>query len=397
MKKALEGIRVLDLTHIEAGPAGTVLLALLGAEVIKVERPETGDEGRWLLSEKQGFDAYYFLNLNANKKSITLNLASEKGKEIVKELVKKVDVIAENFACGTMDKLGLSFKVLREINPKLICASITGFGSYGTHRDYPSLDFIAQAMGGGMSFTGYPDRPPLRYGPTIGDCGSGITWVIGILAALIQRSVTGKGQEVELSMQDAMVNFLRALYTVHFSSGKPLERLGNKGGGMAAPWSSYETEDGYIVVCCLFDHQWGNLLKLLKREDLIGDPRFETSMKRAGYADDVIDPMIEEWTRKRTKKEAMDEFFKAGVPAGIVMDTGDLLVDTHLKERQMFVELEHPQRGTFPFIGSPIKLSDSPVELKRSPQLGEHNEEIYSSLLGYSLEKIAGLKEEGVI
>lgn len=396
MKKALEGIKVLDLTRLESGPAGTVLLALLGAEVIKVERLETGDEGRWLLSEKEGFDAYYFMNLNVNKKSITLNLASEKGKEIVKELVKKVDVVTENFACGTMDKLGLGFKVLREINPKLICASITGFGSYGPYRDYPSFDFISQAMGGGMSFTGDPDRPPLRYGPSIGDCGPGVTWAMGILAALIQRSVTGKGQEVELSMQDAMVNFLRALYTRHFISGKPIERVGNKV-ALICPWSSYETKDGYIVVCCVFEREWENLLRLLKREDLIGDPRFETSIKRVEHADNIIDPMIEEWTRKRTKKEAMDEFFKGGVPAGMVMDTGDLLVDPHLKEREMFVELEHPQRGTFPFIGSPIKLSDSPVEVKRSPQLGEHNEEIYSTLLGYSSDELARLKEEKVI
>ncbi len=317
MKKALEGIRVLDLTRLESGPAGTVLLAFLGAEVIKVERPETGDEGRWLLTEKEGFDSYYFMNLNANKKSITLNLASEKGKEIVKELAKKSDVVTENFARGALDRLGLGFKVLREINSRLICASITGFGSYGPYRDYPSFDFKSQAMGGGMSFTGDPDRPPLRWGPSIGDCGPGITWVIGILAALLQRNVTGKGQELELSMQDAMVNFLRSLYVRHFVAGKPIERVGNKV-ALICPWSSYETKDGYIVVCCVFERHWENLLRLLKREDLTGDPRFETSLKRVEHADDIIDPMILEWTIKRTKKEAMDEFFKGGVPAGMV-------------------------------------------------------------------------------
>jgi crotonobetainyl-CoA:carnitine CoA-transferase CaiB-like acyl-CoA transferase len=395
MKKALEDIKVLDLTHLEAGTSGTILLALLGAEVIKVERPEGGDEGRWLLTEKPGLDSYYFMNLNANKKSITLNLANEKGKGIFKELVKKMDVVTENFTYGTMDRMGLGFKTLREINPRLICASLNGYGNYGPYHEYPGYDYTTQAMAGAMSFTGFPDGPPLRFGPTIGDCGPGSMWMIGILAAIIQRETTGKGQDVEVSMQDTLVHYLRSLYFYHHITGKPLQRTGNRGAALA-PWNTYETKDGHIVICAPLNHQWENLVRLLGREDLLEDERLKMPMDRGKYADET-DPLIEEWTKKRTKKEAMDQLIKADVPCGMVLDTGELLEDPHLRAREMFVEIDYPKRGKFPVIGSPIKLSDSPVKMEPSPLLGQHNEEIYSKLLGYNKEDIARLKEEKII
>ena len=244
--KALSGVRVLDLTQYESGTSCTLLLGFLGAEVIKVEPPEGGDPGR-AGTEKPGVDAFYFILMNPNKKSITLNLRSEKGLQLFKEMVKKADVVASNFMVGTMQKLGIDYPVLKAINPKIIYATISGYGSRGPYQAYPCFDIIAQASGGGMSFTGYPENPPTKCGPTIGDSGAGLHLAIGILAALYRRSRTGVGQEVEVTMQESVTNLIRSPMSAHFATGKSLKRMGNASYGMV-PWNIFKCLDGHIVI-----------------------------------------------------------------------------------------------------------------------------------------------------
>ena len=398
MTKALEGVTILDLTQFEAGTTCSVLLAFLGANVIKVENPVTGDLGRYSFSERrdEGVDSYYFIFLNANKRSVTIDLKSEKGKEIFKEMVKKADVVLNNFTAGTMDKLDLGYSVLKEVNPKIINASITGFGTYGPYKDYPCFDIIAQAAGGLMGVTGYPENPPTKVGTGLGDSIGAINLATGICAALYSREKTGKGQEVEVSMQDAIFNTLRPVYNFYYVAGKqPIERTGNKT-KMIAPWNSYKTTDGYMVIGLLTNPLWDNLLKAIGREDVADDPRFADPLTRGTNAD-VVDAMLEEWTSKRTKKEGMTYLAEAGVPAGAVLDMTELLDDPHLNEREMVAEIEHPVRGKIRMVGSPIKMSESKAEVKTAPLLGQHTEEVLSSMLNMSKEDIDKLKTDKVI
>lgn len=397
MKRPLEGIKILDLTNFEAGPSCTVLMGLLGAEVIKVERPTVGDQGRYIFTEKPGIDSYYFLMLNLNKKSITLDLSNEKGREIFKEMVKKVDMVVENFSYGTMGKLGLDYEVLKDINPRIIYASVTGYGTFGPYCPYPSFDIIAQAMGGAVNITGFPESPPTRCGPAIGDSGGGVHLLAGILAALYQREKTGTGQRVEVSMQDSVVNFLRSMYHWHYTYGEPLQRSGNSfRQGAAAPWNSYRTMDGYVVIAAPSDHLWMNLLKAIGKEELMREPRFKDMWERGKNIEEV-DSLIENWTKDKSKKEVMNRLNEAGVPCGMVLNTEEILNDPHLLARQMLVEIEHPTRGRVKCLGLPIKLSYSSAEAKPAPLLGQHNEEVYIGLLGYDKDKIAKLKEEKII
>lgn len=397
MKGPLDAIKVLDLTNFEAGPSCTVLMGFLGAEVIKVERPTGGDQGRYIFTEKPGTDSYYFLMLNLNKRSITLDLANEKGKEVFKEMVKKVDVVIENFSHGTMEKLGLNYEVLKDINPRIIYASVTGYGTFGLYCSYPSFDIIAQAMGGAMNITGFPENPPTRCGPAIGDTGGGVHLLVGILAALYQREKTGIGQRVEVSMQDSVVNFLRSMYHWHYTYGEPLQRSGNSfRKGVAAPWNSYKTMDGYVVIAAPSDHLWINLLKVIGKEELMREPRFKNMWERGKNIQEV-DSLIENWTKDKSKREVMKQLNEAGVPCGMVLDTEEILNDPHLLARQMIVEVEHPTRGKVKCLGFPIKLSHSFVKVKPAPLLGQHNKEVYTTLLGYNKEKIAKLKEGKII
>jgi len=398
MKKALEGVRVLDLTQFEAGTTCTILLAFLGADVIKVENPATGDLGRLSFSEKreEGIDSFYFIFLNANKKSVTLDLKSEKGKEMFREMVGKADIVVNNFTVGTMDKLGVGYDVLKEVNPKIIYASITGYGTYGPYKDYPCFDIVAQATGGLMGVTGYPENPPTKAGTGLGDSIGATNLAVGILGALYQREKTGEGQEVEVSMQDCILNTLRPVYNFYYAGGgQPIERTGNKT-KMIAPWNSYKTTDGYVVVGILTNPLWENLLRVIGREDAIPDPRFADPLTRGTNAD-VVDGLIEEWTSKRSKMEAMKNLAGQGVPCGAVLDMAELLNNPHLKERGMVTEVEHPTRGKFAILSSPIKLAKSEVKVEPAPLLGQHNEEIYSSMLNLSKEDIAKLKDEKII
>jgi len=399
MAKALEDVRILDLTQFEAGTTCTVLLAFLGADVIKVENPATGDLGRFSFSERghEKIDSYYFLFLNANKKSVTLNLKKERGKQIFKEMVKKADIVVNNFSVGTMEKLGLSYDVLKEINPAIIYASITGFGTYGPYKDYPCFDIVAQAAGGLMGVTGFPENPPTKVGTGVGDSIGAINLAVGILGALYQREKTGRGQAVEVSMQDCIFSTLRPIFNFFYASGcKPVERMGNSAGGVLAPWNSYKALDGYVVIGILTNPLWENLLRAINQEDSISDPRFSDPLTR-GLNSDAVDTLIEEWTCKKNKMEAMNYLAEKGVPCGAVLDLQELLDNPHLKKRDMLAEIDHPTRGKLSILGSPIKLSESEQQIEPAPLLGEHNEKIYSSLLNLSKKEIGQLKEEKVI
>ncbi len=393
--KALSGVRILDLTQYEAGTSCTLLLGFLGAEVIKVEQPEGGDPGRTAGTEKPGVDAFYFVLLNPNKKSVTLNLRAEKGLSLFKEMVKKADVVVSNFLVGTMQRLGIDYPVLKALNPKIIYATISGFGAKGPYRSYPCFDIIAQATGGGMSFTGFPENPPTKCGPTIGDSGAGIHLAVGILAALYRRSQTGIGQEVEVTMQESVANLIRAPLSAHFGTGKPLKRMGNAAYGLV-PWNTFKCLDGYIVIGAVPQNLFENLLKVIGQEKLIQDERFKGMRNRVRHAKD-LEAAIEAWTSTKTKQEAWKILAEARVPAGAVLDTSEILADPNLLERGMVVEVEHAARGRIKMLGSPIKLSDSPVQVTASPLLGANNAEIYGSLLGLDAKKLEELKGEKVI
>jgi crotonobetainyl-CoA:carnitine CoA-transferase CaiB-like acyl-CoA transferase len=398
MGKALEGLKVLDLTQFEAGTTSTILLGFLGADVIKVENPATGDAGRFAFSEKrdEGIDSFYFIFLNANKKSVTLNLKSEKGKELFKEMVKKADVVVNNFAVGTMEGLGIGYDVLKEVNPKIIYAAVTGFGTYGPYKDYPCFDIVAQAVGGLMGMTGYPENPPTKVGTGLGDSIAATNLTVGILAALYQREKTGEGQEIEVAMQDSIFNTLRPVYNFYYLMGKQApERTGNQT-KLIAPWNSYKTKDGWVVVGLLTNPLWENLLKAIGRDDCLGDERFADPLSR-GTHHEVVDGMIEEWTSKRNKMEAMSYLASRDVPCGAVLDQKELMENQQLKEREMVLEIEHPKRGKHEIIGCPIKLSKSKVDIKSAPLLGENTNEILSSMLNLTDDDLTKLKEEKVI
>jgi formyl-CoA transferase len=393
--KALSGVKILDLTQYEAGTSCTLLLGFLGADVIKIEPPELGDPGRTAGTEKPGFDAFYFLLLNPNKKSITLNLRSEKGLQLFKEMVKKADVVVSNFMVGAMQRLGIDYPVLKAINPKIVYASISGFGSKGPYHSYPCFDIIAQATGGGMGITGFPENPPTKCGPTIGDSGAGIHLAIGILAALYRRSQTGNGQEVEVSMQESVTNLLRAPLASQFGTGKTITRKGNAAYGLV-PWNTFKCLDGYIVIGAVPQNLFENLLKAIGQEKLIADERFKGMRNRVKHVKD-LEAMIEAWTSNKTKHEAWKILGDARVPAGAVLDSAEVLADPNLQEREMIVEVDHPMRGKVKMLGCPIKLSDSPAEVKAAPLLGANNAEVYSSLLGLDAQKLEELKKEKVI
>ena len=397
MASALENVRVLDLTQLEAGPSCTVHLAYLGAEVIKIEKPIVGERGRTLfLGEGEEGDCWYFLMLNSNKKSVTLDLKTDKGIEIFKKMVKLADVVVENFLPGTMDRLGLSYEILQKNNPRIIYASLTGYGLSGKYRNYPSFDIIAQAMGGAMSCNGYPDRPPVRCGPSIGDVGGGMNLAIGILAALYNREKTGKGEFVEVSLQDSIVNLLRSAYQAHYHTGKLIPRIGSRYTGLC-PWDTYPTKDGYVVIGAIILEQWVNLCQVIGRSGMAHAKGFERSADRYWKHRDEVDQMITHWTSSKEKKEVMEKLIANGIPCGMVLDSAELLEDPHLLEREMIVEITHPEKGAFKQLACPIKLRHTKTTITSAPLLGQNNQEIYSHLLGYTEDQLAKLEDEKII
>ncbi len=409
MDKALSDIRILDMSHVQAGPTGSQLMAWLGADVIKFE-PPTGDITRGQLRDVPNADSLYFTMLNCNKRSITVNMKNPAGKEIFIELLKKCDVVMENFGPGVLDRLGFSWEKVHEINPRIVMASIKGFGSSGPYADFKAYENVAQAMGGGMSTTGSPDGPPFVSGAQIGDSGTGLHLVIGILAALHQRNKTGKGQYVELAMMDAVMNLCRVKwrdhqrltrgelseYSVPTDGLKATPRSGNDSGG-GQLGNAIKCKPGgpndyiYVVVQ---EAVWDALGNKIGGEAMAKDPKFSTIGERRKHQDKMWE-LIEKFASSYTKREFMAILNEIEVPCGPVMSTEDLANDEHVKLRNMYVKLDHPQRGTWHNIGMPIKLSDSPADIKRSPLLGEHTEEILKQVLGYDDAKIASLKSAG--
>ena len=397
MSKALAGIRIIDMTHNQAGPACTQILAWLGADVIKLEEPGKGDVARTNMRD-QDSDSLFFLILNANKQSLTLNLKTEEGKELFKKVIEKADVLVENFSPGALDRLGLGYKVLSKINKKLIYATIKGFGTYGPYSEFKSFEPIAQAMGGAMCATGFPENPPTYVWPAIGDSGTGMHMAIGILAALQQRNSSGKGQEVEVSMQDSVANIMRISLRDHQRLGGVQERTGNQL-GKNVPGSTYPCAPGgrndYIYIFAQ-QQMWKAFSNAIGRPDIIEDSKYATPESRWDNRE-TLNAIIEGWTRQKTKYEAMRILGDAGGPSGACQDTGEILEDPHLKEREMIIDIDYPPRGKYKTVGCPIKLSDSPADIKRPPTLGEHTEDLLGELCGVTPEDFTKLREKGAI
>ncbi|HET7880085.1 MAG TPA: formyl-CoA transferase [Acetobacteraceae bacterium] len=398
MTQALSGIRVIDMTHNQAGPACAQILAFLGADVIKLEEPKGGDVARTNMRDRTDSDSLFFLVLNANKRSLTLNLKSEEGKRLFRQVIEQSDVLLENFGPGALDRLGLGYKELSKLNPRLIYATIKGFGTYGPYSGFKSFEPIAQAMGGAMSVTGFPDNPPTYVMPAIGDSGTGMHMAIGILAALQQRHQTGKGQHVEVSMQDAVVNLIRVSLRDHQRSGKPMQRQGNQL-GRTVPGTTYPCAPGgpndYVYIFAQ-PQMWQAFINAIGQPELADDPRFASAESRWEERA-ALNAIVEAWTRKHSKHEVMKVLGDAGVPCGATLDTGEVLQDPHLRERDMIVDIDYPTRGTYQTVGCPVKLSDSPAEVTRPPLLGEHSAEVLGALCGVGADEVARLRTQGVV
>jgi formyl-CoA transferase len=402
-RPALSGVRVVDLTQFEAGTSCTETLAWLGAEVIKVEEPKRGDQGRLASSERPDVDSYYFLLLNANKRSVTCNLKDPRGRELLCQLIQNADVFIENFGPGTIERLGFGYDEVSRLNPRIIYAQIKGFAPGSPYEHYLAFDMIAQAAGGAMSTTGEADGRPLKPGPTIGDTGTGLHAAIGILAALYQRQSTGRGQRIEVAMQEAVINFCRIAYSSQLMWDKPAPRVGNRGVlGTNAPSEAYACKGGgqndycYIYTTRAANHHWERLLRVIEREDLIDDPRFKDNTDRWEHRDEV-DAILSPWVAQRSKRDVMETLGRAGIPAGAVYGTDELINDPFLQERGMFPTITHPVRGEVRMPGWPVKMSDSCVPVASAPLLGQDNLHVYGQLLGVTPDQLEALKAEEVI
>ncbi len=397
MGKALDGIRIIDMTHNQAGPACTQILAWLGAEVIKLEEPSKGDVARVNMRD-QDSDSLFFLVLNANKQSLTLNLKTDEGKTLFRKLIAEADVLVENFSPGALDRLGLGYDVLSTINKRLIYATIKGFGTFGPYSGFKSFEPIAQAMGGAMCCTGFPENPPTYVWPAIGDSGTGMHMAIGILAALQQRHATGRGQQVEVSMQDSVVNIMRISLRDHQRHGGVQPRTGNQL-GQNVPGTTYPCAPGgpnnYIFIFAP-QQMWKAFANTIGRPDIVDDSRFATAAARWEHRA-ILNPIIEGWTRQKTKYEAMRILGDAGVPSGACQDTGEIFEDPHLREREMIVDLDYPPRGSYITVGCPIKMSGSPAEIVRPPMLGEHTDTLLTGLCGVEQDQVDQLRDNGVV
>lgn len=395
--RALDDIRILDLTHVYNGPYATLLLGFLGAEVIKVEPTLKGEMARTIFKVPNHDESYPYIMLNSNKKGITLNLKSTRGRELFKELATQSDVVVENFAAGAMDKLGLGYEELRKLHPGLIYASGSGFGRSGPYSEYPAFDPIIQAMSGLMASTGFPDNPPVKAGPPIFDIMAGTHLCAGILGAIHQRDRTGAGTLVESNLFESALGPMITQMSGYLSRGIA-GRFGNTAAGRSfSPYNSYKTSDGYVLLLVANDEKWRALCKVMEREDLLTNPAYATNSARTKRFDEM-DEIVGTWTARRTKREVMEKLTAADVTCGMVNEIAEVLNDPHLRERGTLQDIIHPTVGKVTVLASPIRLNgETPTIDSAAPTLGQHNDLVYGKLLGLSEQEIASLREQGVI
>lgn len=416
MSKPLEGIKIIDFTHVQAGPACTQLLAWFGADVIKVERPGAGDVTRSQLRDIPGVDALYFTMLNSNKRSLTLDTKKPEGKEILTKLIKESDVLVENFGPGALDRMGFTWEHIKELNPGMIVASVKGFSDGHHYEDLKVYENVAQCAGGAASTTGFDDGPPTVSAAALGDSNTGMHLAIGILTALRARDTTGKGQKVAVSMQDSVLNLCRVklrdqqrLDRVGYLEEYPqyphgkfsdvVPRGGNAGGGGQPGWvlkcKGWETDPNAYIYFTIQGHAWAPICKALGKEEWIDDPAYMTASARQDKIFDIFGT-IEEWLKDKTKFEAVDILRKFDIPCSPVLSMKEIAADPSLRASGTIAEVQHKERGTYLTVGSPIKFSDMKVEIKGSPLLGEHTDEVLEGL-GYSQKDIAALHEKQVV
>jgi crotonobetainyl-CoA:carnitine CoA-transferase CaiB-like acyl-CoA transferase len=398
----LSGVRVLDLSQFEAGPSCTEALAWLGAEVVKVENPKAGDPGRSHFN-KPGCDSYYFLIFNANKKSLAVDLKSGAGKKLVLDLARKADVFVENFAPGAIERLGLGYDVVSKINPGIVYAQVKGFGEGSPFENNLAFDMIAQAVGGVMSISGERDGRPIKPGPTLGDTGTGMLLAISILGALYEKKGTGKGQRVQIAMQDAMLHYIRLAFATQARTGGPIKRAGDQTvSGGNPPCGIFKCKGGgpndyvYVFTSRANPEHWKRLLQVIGREDLIGDTRYDTPAARNDREAEV-NALVSEWTKKHDKHEAMQIIGAAGIPAGAVLDTKELADDPTFYERGILQVMDHPVVKDYPMPSWPVRHDGAPPAVKASPLLGEHTGQVLESWLGLSEREIEGLAQDKIV
>jgi len=410
MTKPLDGIRIIDFTHVQAGPACTQLLAWYGADVIKVERPGAGDVTRSQLRDIPGADALYFTMLNGNKRSLTLDTKTQEGKEVLEKMIKTSDVMVENFGPGALDRMGFSWKRIQELNPKMIMASVKGFSDGHSYEDLKVYENVAQCAGGAASTTGFWDGPPTVSAAALGDSNTGMHLAIGILTALMQREKTGRGQKVSCSMQDAVLNLCRVKLRdqqrldkvgyleeypqyPHGSFSDVVPRGGNAGGGGQPGWvlkcKGWETDPNAYIYFTIQGHAWEPITKALGKPEWATDPAYMTAEARQDKIFDIF-ATIEDWLKDKTKYEAVDILRKFDIPCAPVLSMKELAASPDLRKSGSIVEVDHKVRGKYLTIGSPIKFSDLEIEVKPSPVLGEHTDEVLADL-GYSADDIAKL------
>ncbi|HXS42895.1 MAG TPA: formyl-CoA transferase [Stellaceae bacterium] len=416
MAKALDGVRVLDFTHVQSGPTCTQLLAWFGADVIKVERPGTGDVTRGQLRDVPNADSLYFTMLNHNKRSITIDAKNPKGKEIIEGLMKACDVLVENFGPGVLDRMGFTWERIQEINPRLIYASIKGFGP-GPYEDCKVYENVAQCTGGSASTTGFRDGPPLVTGAQIGDSGTGLHLCLGIVTALYQRTMTNKGQRVTVAMQDGVLNLCRvklrdqqrlkagplteySQYGEGIPFGEATPRAGNDSGGGQPGWilkcKGWETDPNAYIYFITQAPVWAEICKVIGEEGWITHPDYAKPEARLPRLKQIFD-RIEQWTMSKSKIEAMAILNEYDIPCGPILSMKELAEEQSLRNTGTVVEVDHPKRGKYLSVGNPIKLSASPSEVVRSPLLGEHTDEILRQVLRYDDRRVAEIKASGAI
>jgi len=396
MNTPLAGITVLDFGQIFQGPYATLLMAKAGADVIKIEPPH-GEPGRRRAAPGKSTTLPVAM-LNANKRAITLNLKSERGRALLCKMVERADVLLENFSPGTMDDLGIGYEVLRTINPRLVYATGSGFGITGPDRDNLAMDFTIQAQSGIMSVTGFPDGPPVKAGPTLVDFMGGIHLYAAVVTALFQRERTGVGQLVEVAMQETVYSSLAASFEYTHRTGEPPPRTGNRQAGLStAPYNVYPAADGHVAIHIVTEGHWRNLLKVMGREELTDDPRFRTNADRIAHMDET-DAIVSEWTRTLPKMEVFARAKANRVPCAPVRTAPEVMHDSHMHERGMLEDVEHPELGPITVPTTPLRLHGSgKPPVRPSPRIGEHNDEIYGGWLCLSAAELATLRAEGVI